>query len=184
MFAEPARDWLLRPKLRVSFTGLEDCITKTPTTAGSGAVYVRLKVVNRSLRIARSCRPFLVKVESRSGPTDFKDTIYADSIQLAWACQVPASQRAPMDLVHGVSQYIDVIATSELDNNFVPQIAPFPLRYGPVFPTTPQTYRLTVQVSGDGMDPQRFRLIFEWQGSWDTVTAREDDSAAGYPWLQ
>jgi hypothetical protein len=177
-FAEPVRVWLLRPRLRVSFTGAEDCITKTPTVIGSGAVYVRLKVVNETRRIARSCRAFLVKVETRTEQGTFNDTLYADSIQLAWSCQVPGSAGRSIDLIHGVSQYVDVIATNERNNDFAPQIEPLPLRYGPLFSGAPQTFRLTVQVSGDGLDAQRFRLIFQWRGKWDAVDAYEDDSPA------
>ncbi len=132
MFAEPARNWLLRPKLRVSFTQEQDCIARTPTGAGADAIYIRLKVVNERRRIARSCRAFLVKVEKQVRPTVYENTIYADSLQLAWSCQVQGEERSPIDLIHGVSQYVDVIATTEINNSFGVHIAPM-LRYLPVF---------------------------------------------------
>jgi hypothetical protein len=174
VFAEPARQRLFRPVLRLSFSGGEDCIAGTPLTGESEALYIRIKVVNKKPRLARGCRAYLVNVETKSTPTGFAPTLYADSIQLAWSCQVSGCERNALDLPNGVSQYVDVIATSKANNTFTPQIVPFPFRYQQLFSTKSETYRLTVQVCGDGIEPKVLRLIFVWKGQWDTAEAYED----------
>ena len=87
-------------------------------------------------------------------------------------------QREALDLPKGVSQYVDVIATSSVTNSFEVQIQPFPIRYMEIFGTKPQTFRLTVQVAGDGVDPQVIRIVFAWKGRWDAVDAYEDENRA------
>lgn len=174
VFAEPARQRLFRPVLRLCFSGGEDCVARTPTAGGSEAVYIRVKVTNEKPRVARACRAYLVNVETKAAASGFVSTLYADSIQLAWSCQVPGSERNPLDLPNGVSQYVDVIATNQASNGFAPQVSPFPFRYAQLFTATAQTYRLTIQVSGDGLEPKILRLIFVWKGQWDTTDAYED----------
>lgn len=174
VFAEPARQRLFRPVLRLSFSGGEDCIARTPTSNGSEAIYFRIKVVNEKPRLARACRAYLVNVETKSRTTEFCSTVFADSIQLAWSCHVPGSERSPLDLPNGVSQYVDVIATNKSTNTFAPQISPFPFRYQQLFSSKSETYRLTVQVSGDGIEPKVVTLIFLWKGQWDSAEAYED----------
>ena len=51
VFAEPARQWLYRPRLLLSFGSSNDFVAPTPETAGGRryeAFYIRLKVVNSS----------------------------------------------------------------------------------------------------------------------------------------
>jgi hypothetical protein len=175
VFAEPLRQWLFRPRLALTFTGREDSITATRMTDGSGARYVRVKVVNAKRRVAKSCKGFLIKVEKRSYSGQFEDTNYVDSIQLAWSCQGGDDARKPLDLVHGISQYLDVVATSETSNSFALQMSPLPLRYEPLWSSEQNTYRYTVQVSGDGVDPVQIRIVFSWKGDWQNVDAYLDD---------
>jgi hypothetical protein len=143
-------------------------------TDGSGARYVRVKVVNVKRRIAKSCKGFLIKVEKLNASGQFQDTNYVDSIQLAWSCQGGDDAREPLELVHGISQYLDVVATSESSNSFRLQIYPLPLRYEPLWSTAPNTYRYTVQVSGDGPDPVQIKIVFSWKGNWQNVDAYLD----------
>lgn len=178
VFAEPARQRLFRPVLRLSYSGADDCVARTPTADGSEAIYIRVKVTNEKPRLARACRAYLVSVETKSVASGFVSTLYADSIQLAWSCQVPGSQHSPLDIPNGVSQYIDVIATTKRTNTFAPQISFVPFRYNQLFSTKSETYRLTIQVSGDGVEPKVLKLIFVWKGQWDTAEAYEDMSEA------
>jgi len=158
----------------LSFSGADDCITQTPTNIGTNALYVRIKVINEKPRLARACRAYLTNIETKSGGASFKPTNYVDSIQLAWSCQPLGDERRPLDLPNGVSQYIDVVATDSATNTFIPQIGPPPLRYIPLFTAQPETFRFTVQVSGDGVDPEVCRVVFVWKGKWDDIEAYED----------
>jgi hypothetical protein len=141
-------------------------VAKTPTGGGE-AVYIRVEVMNEKRRLAKQCRAYLVNVEVQNGRNEFEPTIYVDSIQLAWSCRENGKEREAVDLPNGVSQYIDVLATYKSSNCFTPQISPFPFRYEELFINSPKTFRFTVQVSGDGVDPVFTTIIFSWKGQWD-----------------
>jgi hypothetical protein len=178
VFAEPVRQRFFRPELELSFSGREDTITKTATVGGSQAVYVRVQVQNKKPKLARACRAYLVNVETKSTTGGFEPTAYVDSIQLAWSCQVLGHERDPIDIPNGVSQYIDVVATSNISSHFAIQIAPLPVRYNVLQSPNAQTYRYTIQVAGDGAEPKTLKLVFVWKGKWDDVEAYEDKGDA------
>lgn len=169
VFAEPVRQFIFRPKVELGFSNKDDCITKTPTTGGHNAIYVRVKVTNTKPRLARQCRAYLVNIELQNQNGSFVPTIYSDSIQLAWSCRDKGLD--PLDLPRGVSQYIDVVATDEASNDYSPQIAPFPLRYKSLFDPAPKTLRFTIQVAGDNVSPRFTQVVFVWKGRWDTIEA-------------
>lgn len=174
VFAEPVRQRFFRPELELRFSGREDAITKTGTVGGAQAVYVRVQVRNKRPKIARGCRAYLVNIETKSATGKFEPTAYVDSIQLAWSCRMLGNERDPIDIPNGVSQYIDVIATSNISSHFAIQIAPFPVRYNALHSPNPHTYRYTIQVAGDGAEPEVIKLVFVWKGRWDDVEAYED----------
>jgi hypothetical protein len=178
VFAEPVRQRFFRPNLELSFSGREDSITKTGTAGGSQAVYVRIQVRNTKPKLARACRAYLVNIETKSAGGRFKPTAYVESIQLAWSCRTPGNERDPIDIPNGVSQYIDVVATSSISSHFAIQIAPFPVWYSVLQSSSPQTYRYTIQVAGDGTEPKVLKLVFVWKGTWDDVEAYENKGDA------
>jgi hypothetical protein len=167
VFAEPARQRLFRPILRLRFSKTPDCVARTPIGGGGEAIYIRVEVVNEKRRLARQCRAYLVNAEVQNDLGEFEPTIYVDSIQLAWSCRETGKERDAVDLPNGVSQYIDVLTTYKSSTSFKPQISPFPFRYQELFANTPKTFRFTVQVSGDGVDPAFITIIFSWKGQWD-----------------
>jgi hypothetical protein len=44
--------------------------------------------------------------------------------------------------------------------------------------SSPQTYRYTIQVAGDGTEPKVLKLVFVWKGTWDDVEAYENKGDA------
>ncbi len=174
VFAEPFRQRLFRPVLRLSFDDSPDCIARTPIRGAgyqSEGFYFRVRVVNTKSRLARQCRAYLINVEKQNAEGKFERTVYADSIQLAWSCREQGKQRESIDLPNGVTQFVDVISTnSNASNTFSLEIAPFPFRYQELLSAVPKTLRLTVQVSGDGIGPEFIKLILVWKGRWDSAT--------------
>ncbi len=175
VFAEPVRQRFFRPELELSFSGREDTITKTATVGESQAVYVRVRVRNKKPKLARACRAYLVNIEAKNATGGFEPTAYVESIQLAWSCRMVGNERDAMDIPNGVSQYIDVVATSSISSHFAIQISPFPVRYKALHSPEPKTYRYTIQVAGDGVEPKTLKLVFVWKGRWDDVEAYEDN---------
>jgi hypothetical protein len=174
IFAEPLRQALFRPKLKLEFYSNEDCVTPTPESNPKGihdAFYIRIKVTNTKSRLAQKCRAYLVRVEKLGVDNIFSPTEYCDSIQLAWACKDTQAYEA-LDLPRGIAQFVDVVSTRSIaPNNFKPEIRPLPFRYISLFQQT-GTFRFTIQVSGDGIKPRFIQIIFDWKGSWNSFEAR------------
>lgn len=179
IFAAPIRDLIYRPKLELSFSGEEDCIAETSESTeidskireSWDAIYLRVRVQNKSKRIAKSCIAYLVGVEKQDEHGDFVSTIYVDSIPLAWSCRGEAAY-SEIDIPYGTSQYVDVLKTSDRQDFVFPRWPLFPHRYVSLF-NKEGTYRLTVLVAGDGIEPAMIKLIFVWKRRWDTFEAHE-----------
>jgi hypothetical protein len=152
VFADPVRQRLYRPVLRLSFSGGEDSITRTRMSNGGQAIYVRMKVVNEKPALARQCCAYLIGVENMASNGCFHPTPYVDSIQLAWSCQLPGNERSPLDLPNGVSQYVDVVSTNNTTSNPIIQIAPFPFRDEQLFTAQPKRISLRFKYPGMGLN--------------------------------
>jgi len=169
IFAEPIRRRIFRPKVELTFNNDSDHVSVTPDYSEGkehNAYYIRVGVVNNSSRLAKQCRAYLINVEEKVNSV-YERTAYADSIQLSWSCRIFGAELEPIDLPHGVIQYVDLIATNSDNNSYWPQIRPFPKRYKEIFENNKKSLRFTVQVSGEEMDPELIKIIFVWKGKWD-----------------
>ena len=106
VFAEPFRQWILKPVLKPEFKkDLPDFVTFTPMTHGQ-AYYIRVKVNNIKLvarTVAKGCKAYLVNIEKKQPNGEFGSTIYCDSIQLAWSNR-GNNRYDGFDLSKGVNQ--------------------------------------------------------------------------------
>ncbi len=184
IFAEPTKQALFGPRLKLEFGNGPEFQTRTPEdaafkqvtwmTSHHEAYYLRIRVTNERRPLAKSCRAFLVAVEERDNQSRFSPTIYCDSIPLAWSCQGEKQSYLPLDLPNGVAQFVDVISTRKPQGqpaSFRPEIQVMPLRYFDLFQRH-GTLRFTVQVSGENVKPVTLRITFCWQGLWDGFTAQ------------
>jgi len=142
VLAEPLRQRLFRPRLKVEFLNDTNCISWT-REGEMRACYLRIKVRNRKWRLARSCRAYLVNVELREANGLFQPTSYYDSMQLAWSAAGDQAFSA-IDLPRGLTRFVDVVSTRENSRKFRgqresaglsrrgsgPTEAPRPGRYG------------------------------------------------------
>lgn len=171
IFAEPLRQLLYRPNLKLEFYKNNDCISPTPEQSQNGihsAFYIRIKVTNTKSKLAQKCRAYLVRVE-RLNSGVFMPTEYCDSIQLAWACKDSQAYEA-LDLPRGIAQFVDVVSTRSISPIYRPEIKPLPFRYISLFQQI-GIFRFTIQVSGDGIKPKFIQFIFNWKGMWDSFEA-------------
>lgn len=180
VFAEPLRHKIYRPRLKLEFrdepgfrarTPEEGQIPATPVPKRSAheAEYVRVKVTNRKSAIAKGCRAYLVAIEKPDKDGAYSPTIYCDSIPLAWACRNNDAY-APLDLPRGVAQFIDLLSTRSISEDFRPEINPTPFRYIELFKEHGE-FRFTIQVSGENVKPVFIRVGFRWEGVWDKYEA-------------
>lgn len=174
VFAEPLRQRIFRPKLALFFSGGEDCVTRTPMSGSGYATYVRIKVTCARRRTAKSCSAYLVGIETLSPGGTFQPTNFVDSLPLSWSCQATGQEREPLDLLWGVNQYIDVVAAHDGSAYLEPQFSPIPLRYVALFRKTTETFRFTVLVSGDTIEPARLRFVVAWKGDAQFMDVYED----------
>lgn len=184
LFAEPLRRWLYRAKLELTFGDGSEYRARTPEQATLNdpqrsavpiystheAEYVRIKVVNTSSSVAKTCRAYLVGVEKRNASGEFAPSIYCDSIPLAWSCQEDRAH-GPIDLPKGVPQFIDLVTTRDHSSEFRISIKPVPLRYVGFFQDK-GTFRFRVQVSGENVKPAFISVDFTWGGTWDKYEAK------------
>ena len=168
IFAEPIRQWIYRPKVKLLFGSSQDFITSTEEFDGESkyhAKYVRLMTTNHSSHLARGCRVFLTLIERETETGRFERTQYCDSIQLAWS--VRGTQTfSSIDLPNGLTQFVDVISTREHATAFQVHVQSLPFRYESIL-SQPNTYRFTCRVVGDDIEPDELRLVFRWDGEWN-----------------
>lgn len=175
IFAEPIRQRIFKPKLKLEFGEGQDFKTRTPEATSQSqheAYYIRVKVTNSTRRTARDCRTYLVNIEKRDETGTFRPTIYCDSIPLAWSCRADKAYQG-VDLPYGVAQFLDVLTTRSISDYFEPQIMVKPFRYIPLFKEK-GGFRFTIQVSAERANPQFIKLIFEWDGDWENFKVYED----------
>jgi hypothetical protein len=180
IFAEPLRQWIFRPKLKLEFGDDPGCKARTPEEADipssprplhsiHEAEYIRIKVTNKKRIIAKGCRAYLIAVEKADESGDFKPTIYSDSIPLAWSCRDKQAYD-PLDLPRGVAQFIDVVSTRSVSQDFKAEIKLIPFRYLALFKEH-GAFRFTVLVSGENLKPIFIKIVFRWSGLWDRYEA-------------
>jgi hypothetical protein len=168
---------IYRPKLRLEFRDDPECRSLTPAIVPSRsesgqtvqslqeAYYVRIKVTNTKAEVAKYCRAYLVAVEKAEEEDKFEPTTYCDSLPLPWACRADAY--APADLPQDVPHFVDVLSANSLSPEFEPKVQLVPLRYVSLF-REHGTFRFTVMVSGENVKPVSIRIVFRWDGHWDT----------------
>ena len=188
IFAEPLRRWLYRAKLELTFGDSSEYKARTPEQATlidpqrsavpiystHEAEYVRIKVINTSSSVAKSCRAYLVGIQKKNAAGEFAQTNYCDSIPLAWSCQEDRAY-GPIDLPNDVAQFIDLVSARDYSSEFRIEIKPVPLRYAG-FSRDTGTFRFAVQVSGDNVQPKFISVDFTWNGIWDKYEARSGET--------
>jgi len=185
-FLKKSWEHLTRPNLHVTFGSGTEYQTKTQTTSGPLAIYLRLKVTNLPPTIfskkipyvnpiALSCRATLVGIEKFSSETgNFEPTIYVDNISLAWSCQIPNESWA-VDIYPELPQFLDLLAfeISTLGRAvpFEPKLKLTPLRYSKELFNEHGQFRFTVQITGANVATTRKSVVLNWAGKADTYTA-------------
>lgn len=142
VFAEPLRRWLFRPRLIMEFRDTNDFKADTPEIVSSTdgtvrtcrAYYIRGKVFNKSVNIAKQCRVYLTNIENKSSRTgEFEQTTFCESIPLHWSCMGPDGAFKPLDLPKNINQYFDILSTREGDTNIDLKLMTKPFRYEHLF---------------------------------------------------
>jgi hypothetical protein len=167
IFAEPIRQRIFRPVLKLEFENNDHFVTKTdegnPPT--DRAQYIRVKATNAKARIAKSCRAYLIDFARRGPAGSWDATEYCDCLQLSWSA-LPGASHDALDLPQHVPFFVDVVSTRQTATSFAPALAFTPYRYHHWF-STPGTYRFTILVTGDNVKPARLSISFKWTGVWD-----------------
>ena len=196
IFAEPIRKILFKPNLKLNFDNTDDFISLTPEKGSLEnkpiefkAYYIRIRATNTKNVAAKDCKAYLVNIEKLDSVGNFKQTIYCDSIPLAWSCQNIGEQYKGININKGVNQFVDVVTTRHLvsaaeimyptmmsqsanSDVLYPQIKLTPFRYEGIFKEK-GTFRFTVQVASANADPKMIKLIFVWNGVWDKFNVRK-----------
>jgi hypothetical protein len=176
VLAEPFRQWLFRPKLELEFENSDHFVTMTdegsPPTHRSRWVRVRAK--NRSARLAKACRVYLVGFERRGHSGQWEATEYCDNKQLAWSSRLDDDGKwGALDLAQEAPFFADLLSTRSVAKPFWPTVRVMPYRVVPTLEAH-GTYRFTIVLTGDNVRPAQVRIVFKWTGVWDQFeVARE-----------
>jgi hypothetical protein len=185
ILAEPLRQRLFRARLKLEFGQSSNFITPAffEETKHKGR-YIRIRVMNTKQHLARSCRAFLINIEKQNEKGVFEQTQYYDSQQLKWSA-IPQAPFSEIDIPYGVNRYIDLLLTESATNTFRLCIEHFSfwLSVSPGFEESrgaekllrqTGTFRFTILVSGDGIEPQVVRMVFLWRGEWDKFSIHKE----------
>jgi len=169
------------PELSLSFGNeIGGCVEKTPIELNmqdgskqkTEGYYIRILVRNIKPNLGKDCRVFLVGIEKKDNSGEFIHTIYRDSIQLQWSCR-SGQGFSSIDLPTEINQFVDVISTIKGVNHIVPKIEMVPFRYNDLF-FEHGTFRYSIQVSGQEIEPRFIRIILDWNGQWDSFNVELD----------
>lgn len=164
LFGRRLEEWWLQPRLSVEFLQGEGGFLTEGRWKEDGTeiaeIYVRARVRNVGRgRIARKCRPYLVKLEEVH-PSGTTQTSYHDSLVLPW----PLRDYAPRDIPQGVNQFFDIVGVlrHRQDWRFT-----FRERFTGYerLPEYRGTYRFTVLVTGDHVKPAGRRIDVTYDGN-------------------
>jgi hypothetical protein len=187
IFAEPLRRWLFRPRIALIFGSEAEYRARTPvqveeTSEPDGrprfgwvqADYIRVRVRNTTRRLATKCRAYLVNVERMGPGGKFVPTIYQDTVPLPWSCRDP-NPYEPIDIPGKMSVFLDLASARETFAALQLHTSVVPYRYSRLT-LEAATYRFTVQVAGEEMDPAEIRICVKWGGGWDKMQTWTDSS--------
>jgi hypothetical protein len=158
-----------RPRLVVDFLSNEGGF-RTEGTWREGdkeitEVYIRARVRNIGSRVAKRCRPYLVKLEEVH-PSGATPTTFFDSLVLRW----PGTDFDPRDIPRGINQFFDVVGVLKNQSGWR-------FSYRERFsnqaelPNYRGTYRFTIQVTGDGVAPAGRKIDVTYNGDWHNLRA-------------
>jgi hypothetical protein len=163
--ADPLRQWLLRARLLAEFQDDDECVRDTPATfntqmgqqQGRGT-YTRVRVKNAARFTARTCRPYLAKIEAQDEQGRFS-TLFSDTLPLTWAYL----NFQPVDIPRGVWFFYDIFYTFPGTRYVIPETEPKPQIFAELL-SRHRRYRFTTIVAGENVPPITTVLEVHWKG--------------------
>jgi hypothetical protein len=165
-------EWRYRPRLVVEFIPEEGGFRTEGTWKNEDGtqiteIYIRARVRNVGRRIAKKCRPYMIRLEEvhTSGTTQ---TPFCDSAVLRW----PRADYEPRDIPNGINCFFDVVGVLKnrpgwrfkfSEKEMVSDYAALPKYEG--------TYRFTVLVTGDGVEPEGRKIDVTYNGNSNNLRA-------------
>ncbi len=161
------KDFFKRPALILSFDSDKDVKSQIATVGLEPperlSRWLRIRVQNKvGRRVAKSCRGFLIGVDSTGADGKTIDHFPNDTRQLNWTHVPPEGQS--LDLLPGVVHQLDIAGTIQGMQGLQFMTKP------PYALQQPGKYRLTIQVSAEDTEPQIIKLQIEWNGAWESLT--------------
>ena len=159
-------EWRYRPRLIVEFIPEEGGFRTEGTWNDGGKevteIYLRARVRNVGSRVAKQCRPYLVKLEEVL-PSGTTPTKLFESRVLGW----PRNDYEPRDIPKGINLFFDVVGVLKDRSGWRFKFRePSPLLSG-----YSGTYRFTVLVTGDGVAPAGRKFDVTYHGDWHNLRA-------------
>lgn len=128
-------------------------------------IYIRARVRNTGSRVAKQCRPYLVGLEEVH-PSGTTATPFSESAVLPW----PLRDYGPRDIPKGIDQFFDVLGVLKNRTGWRLTFREKFSEYAEL-PNYKGTYRFTVLVTGDGVEPRGRKIDVTYNGDWHNLRA-------------
>jgi hypothetical protein len=177
IFADPIRQRIFRPKPRLLFGLSNNFALNAPLTVGNPAktvngIILRGAVTNDGVTIAKKCRVYLVNIEKQNERTmAFDQTDFGDTLPIQWSSRLPP-QFEPLNIPKDTIHYFEILDIYEGHSEFHPHVEFFPSRYSALV-SEKGVFRFTLQLAGEGFEPEMMKVEFSWAGSFPTYTAKQ-----------
>lgn len=162
------RDWLKRPRLKITFQDAEPHCRFTDLTIGRKGYWVRVRVENTGINPARACVGTATEVRTAD---ELRSDI--DPMRLRWCGVEDALGFQPIHLAKGQYEYLDVFRIVQGDRRLWFETFP-PDRYAPghdTFLAPDKSHRVCVSVVSDNAHPLDIWLTIMYTGDFDALPA-------------
>jgi hypothetical protein len=132
------------------------------------AIYVRVlaKCTSRVGVTANRCKPFLTKIERFNRSKGEYTELHRDPLPLNWAFMGDTE----LDIHPNMAFHFDVLAINSDENVLRPQISvDRPMAWRNLL-RKPGKYRFSVILAGENIMPAPLTFMFEWAGSFESLT--------------
>jgi hypothetical protein len=156
-------DWLKQPMLHLDYEGKDD-VNKIESDYDA-CVYIRARVRNSGLRVAKKCRVFLATLTEvhNWGNTA---TAFNDSMPLPWA----GWDFAPRDLPKGADFYVDLMKVSKNDSGWLISVEKLLASHAKLKDYS-GTYRFQLLATADNALPVTYEIDVEYHQNWKDLRA-------------
>ena len=159
------RDGREQPKLLIDYAGGDANRVEVELASGISEIYVRARVRNTGVRVARNCLVFLTALKEVH-PSGTTPTTLHDAMPLAWA----GWNFTPRDVPQGVEFYVDLMRVSKQTTGWQISVQQLYASHANLKQYS-GTYRFQLTVTADNAFPATCEIDVTYDQNWRNLRA-------------